>query len=42
MHKVVELVSEKVRAREDLGACYEVMKELKRQLPDKEFNDRLG
>ena len=29
MHKVVEVVSEKVREREDLGTCYDVIKELK-------------
>ena len=30
MHKVVELVGEKIRERKNLGACYEVIKELKR------------
>jgi hypothetical protein len=30
MHKVVELISEKIRERRDLGACYEVIKELRR------------
>ena len=30
MQKVVELVSEKIRDRRDLGVCYEVIKELRR------------